>query len=227
MKRLLRRRPSPALVIACLALLIALGPTAYASHVGLLDLGHSNPVGGAQTSLTGNRAGKLLQVTNSSTAAGSTALGLTVGAGRTPFTVNSSTKVANLNADKLDGLDSSAFGRTSGQTVAVPPGFNMQIGQAGSLVLFYSCSDPTSGNGALILWNNSGSVANVFVDSGGNNPLHIELSAGQQSVLPAALVDSFHIDAQGAASGISTIDVAIAHRTDDCLTQTLAVVAPS
>jgi hypothetical protein len=35
------------------------------------------------------------------------ALGLSVAAGHAPMTVNSATKVANLNADKLDGLDSS------------------------------------------------------------------------------------------------------------------------
>ena len=29
--------------------------------------------------------------------------------GHAPFTVNSGTKVANLNADKLDGLDSTSF----------------------------------------------------------------------------------------------------------------------
>ena len=35
------------------------------------------------------------------------ALGLSVAAGHAPFTVNSATKIANLNADRLDGLDSS------------------------------------------------------------------------------------------------------------------------
>lgn len=112
MKHLLRRRPSAALIVACLALFAALGPVAYGSHLGSLLIGHPNTAGNNSTSLQGNHAGKLLQLTNNSTAAGSTALGLTVGAGRTPFTVNSSTKVANLNADKLDGLDSSALSAT-------------------------------------------------------------------------------------------------------------------
>jgi hypothetical protein len=54
---------------------------------------------------------RLLQVTNNQTTAGATALGLTVASGHAPFTVNSGTKVVNLNADKLDGLDSTQLQR--------------------------------------------------------------------------------------------------------------------
>jgi hypothetical protein len=60
---------------------------------------------------TGGLNGKMIQLTNNSTGASATALGLTVGSGRPPFTVNSATKVTNLNADQLDGLDSSALQR--------------------------------------------------------------------------------------------------------------------
>jgi hypothetical protein len=52
---------------------------------------------------------RLLQLTNTNTATGATALGLNVASGHAPFTVNSGTKVTNLNADKLDGIDSSAL----------------------------------------------------------------------------------------------------------------------
>jgi hypothetical protein len=131
------------------------------------------------------------------------------------------------DADKLDGLDSNAFGRTRGQAVAVPPGFNVSLGDplGGFLTLFYSCSsDPPAGNGSLIIWNNSGSAANVFVDSGGANPQYTQMTAGQQLTYPAAFTgDSFHIDAQG-APGVMTIDVATVHRTDDCYAQALALL---
>jgi hypothetical protein len=43
------------------------------------------------------------------------ALGLSVAAGHAPFTVDSATKVTNLNADRLDGLDQSTFLRTNGK----------------------------------------------------------------------------------------------------------------
>jgi hypothetical protein len=52
---------------------------------------------------------KMLQLTNNSTGSSATALGLTTPSSRPPLIVNSQAKVANLNADKLDGIDSTAF----------------------------------------------------------------------------------------------------------------------
>lgn len=89
---------------------IVLGGMSYAATGGNFILGQSNSAS-STTSLTrtGANAGKGLQLTNTSTGAGATALGLNVASGHPPFTVNTGTKVANLNADKLDGLDSSGF----------------------------------------------------------------------------------------------------------------------
>jgi hypothetical protein len=72
----------------------------------------------AQSSLKGSTGRKNLQITN--TGSGS-ALGLKVGPGHAPMTVNSSVKVANLNADKLDGLTSSRLQRAYVRTVVVSP----------------------------------------------------------------------------------------------------------
>ena len=72
---------------------------------GVFNLGQANTVD-AKTTLTGATVDAQLLVQN--TGAG-TALNLMVGAGVTPFKVNSTTKVASLNADQLDGLDSSAL----------------------------------------------------------------------------------------------------------------------
>jgi hypothetical protein len=96
---------------------------------GVFNLGVSNSVD-AKTTLTGASSGIQLQVTNTN-AAGRNGLGVTsasgyptgsftntasgpagaftVNSGVAPFSVNSNTKVANLNADRLDGLDSTAF----------------------------------------------------------------------------------------------------------------------
>jgi hypothetical protein len=97
-------------VVGYIALFVALGGTSYAATGGNFILGKPNAAG-TQTSLSASPvfAGKTLQVTNTSTDAPATALGLSVGSGRPPFTVNSGTKVAKLNADLLDGADSSAF----------------------------------------------------------------------------------------------------------------------
>jgi hypothetical protein len=95
-------------VVSLAALFVALGGTTYAATGGNFILGKSNSAS-STTALTAPVAGKGLQVTNTSTGAGATALGLNVASGKAPFTVNSGTKVANLNADKLDGIDSSGF----------------------------------------------------------------------------------------------------------------------
>lgn len=101
-------KPSPAMVVALVALVVALGGTTYAATGGNFILGQSNTAG-SSSSLTAPIAGKALQLTNPSTGSGATALGLTVGSGRPPLTTNSATKVDNLNADRLDGHDSSYF----------------------------------------------------------------------------------------------------------------------
>jgi hypothetical protein len=107
-KKLRSGRPSHATVVAYLALFAALGGTTYAATGGNFILGQPNSAS-SRTSLSAPIADRALQVTNTNTGTGATALGLNVAAGRPPFTVNSGTKVANLNADKLDGKDSSAF----------------------------------------------------------------------------------------------------------------------
>jgi hypothetical protein len=100
-------------LVGYVALFIALGGTTYAATGGNFLLGKPNSAS-STTSLTAPVAGKGLQVTNTSTGAGATGLGLSVASGHTPFTVNSGTKVTNLNADKLDGLDSTSFVPSSG-----------------------------------------------------------------------------------------------------------------
>jgi len=97
---------------------------------GVFNLGVSNSVD-AKTTLTGASPGIQLQVTNTSAAAGTSGLavnssstattgvftntgggpagGFFVNAGVRPFTVSSSAKVPNLNADQLDGRDSAYF----------------------------------------------------------------------------------------------------------------------
>jgi hypothetical protein len=106
--KLVNHRPSPSLVISCLALFVAMGSAGYAATGGNFILGNPNSAT-SQTSLSAGIANKALQVTNMNTGAGATALGLSVAGGKPPFTVNSGTKVANLNADRLDGADSSGF----------------------------------------------------------------------------------------------------------------------
>jgi hypothetical protein len=109
-------RPSPALVISLLALFVALSGVGYAATGGNFILGQDNSAT-SQTRLVSNNAGKVLQLRQDSTATGASALGLNVKAGKPPLTTNSTTKVENLNADLVDGLDSGAFVQGGGRAL--------------------------------------------------------------------------------------------------------------
>jgi len=76
------------------------GGSAVAATGGKFILGYSNSA--TKTSTLSNAYG--------------TPLALTAKSGSAPLKVNSGTKVTYLNADRVDGLDSSAFARTSGGT---------------------------------------------------------------------------------------------------------------
>jgi hypothetical protein len=91
---------------------VVVPPALGGSGVGaIFNLGRSNSVN-AITTLTGKSTSRMLQITNSGTGS---ALQLTTKTNVAPMRVNSSVKVTNLNADKLDGVDSTGFVRASGE----------------------------------------------------------------------------------------------------------------
>ena len=92
-------------VVASLTLATASVALAGSGVGGVFNLGKTNTVN-AITKLTGSVAGSSLQIFNNSTDAAATALELRVASGKPPLKVNSTTKVANLNADRLDDKDS-------------------------------------------------------------------------------------------------------------------------
>lgn len=95
------RRLSYANIAATLALFIALGGTAYAANGGTFLLGRSNAAS-LTTTLTNSGA--------------SPALTLRPRSGLPPIASSSRVKSPNLNADLLDGVDSSQFALVRGNT---------------------------------------------------------------------------------------------------------------
>ena len=93
------RMPSHTTVAAYLALFIAMSGTAYATTGGTFVLGKRNT------------AGTVTRLSNPN----GTPLKLVPRTGYAPLRVTSGVRVANLNADRLDGLDASAFLRTAGK----------------------------------------------------------------------------------------------------------------
>ena len=159
-------------LVGYLALFIALGGTTYAATGGNLILGKPNSAS-STTSLSAPVTGRALQVSNTKTSAGATALGLNVASGHPPFTVNSGGKVANLNADKLDSLDSSAFFRGSNvKSLVFHPNLCTSAFQTGCAVSFSFGGLSLSG---LCFSDNGGSDAHVELNNAsGTNQVGFE-----------------------------------------------------
>jgi hypothetical protein len=93
-----------------LALVLGVASMALGANGQAWILGQAN-VATAITSLggTGGVNGPMVRITNNDADANDTALDLRVQSGEAPMRVNSATKVASLNADRLDGKDFGAF----------------------------------------------------------------------------------------------------------------------
>jgi hypothetical protein len=177
MRQRIRSHLTFANVVSLAALFVALGGTTYAATGGNFILGRANSAS-STSSLSAPVAGKGLQVTNTSTHAGASALGLNVASGHAPFTVNSGAKVANLNADKLDGIDSTGFLPSANvQSWAWVAGPCVTGGDSGcqstfsfgGMTLAAICHQDGA-NGHLQLFNNSSSnaVSAAYIDSSNN-----------------------------------------------------------
>ncbi len=94
-----------------LALLVGVASMALAgTGVGAtFNLGKLNQVG-QMSQLVGFTNDPMLRIDNNGGGANATALNLRVEPGQPPMTVGSQAKVANLNADKIDGKDASQLG---------------------------------------------------------------------------------------------------------------------
>jgi hypothetical protein len=104
--KLSKYRPTPAPVIALIALFVALGGVGVAANGGNFILGQSNNAGNTTALSSGVTTGPTLALTNTGN---KPAARFSANSGVAPFSVGSAAKVAGLNADKLDGFDSSYF----------------------------------------------------------------------------------------------------------------------
>lgn len=128
MSRKLSRRPSPAFVVSLFALFFALSGWGYAATGGTFNLGQKNKADKTTKLTASSKKGPALQLKSTG---GKSAASFKV-QGAAPFTVNSAQKVRKLNADRLDGLDSSALQRRV-QACAVTGAAIQQVNANGSV----------------------------------------------------------------------------------------------
>ena len=91
-----------------LGLILGVASMALGANGQPFILGENNAAT-ALTRLTGNVDASAMQIVNNNAGADDSALTLSVQQGETPMRVNSSTRVPNLNADRLDGKHAVEF----------------------------------------------------------------------------------------------------------------------
>jgi hypothetical protein len=174
------RNPSPATVIATVALFVALGGVGVAATGGNFILGHENSA--TSTSLLGSgvTSGPTLRVTNSG---GRPAARFDSNANVAPLVVSNATRVQNLNSDLLDGIDSTGFTQGSGHLYSAHVD-RVQAGANGTLLtlpggfaLSYFC-DTSLGTGL---------PEGALYD--GNLTVVYELDGGRHLLQPRSSVD--------------------------------------
>jgi hypothetical protein len=183
-------------------------------------------------------SGATLNVTNSGA---KPAAKFTTNLGVAPFQVNTGAKVTNLNADKLDGIDSTGFvkagpcapfascrGSNAGGAIAPVSGSSGSIDLVPSLFsISYACPANLADEGVITYTNTSGAIENVFAVSGGDNPEYRRLAAGETWDLAASAAgDGYEWQIQHPTLGLATIHAAVANReaSNDCHFQVQAVV---
>ncbi len=227
-----RMLPSRAMVVATFAVFLNLAGVGYAATGGKFILGKANTAD-APSTLSSSGTGPALDVSN--TKSGQPAAAFTVTGTGAPFTVSSAGKVASLNSDLLDGLDStqlvngngSLFTRsadlanpTTNQTVTVVPGFlNLQL----------SCS---AGDAFLRVVNTSTAPVTAFYTLTTNSQLagsEFTIAAGANHVFPGdskgALVNLSVQGAPGGVQTITTINAGLIFQTTTCHFQAQALTS--
>jgi hypothetical protein len=179
------------------AAVIALTGAAAGSGVGaVFNLGKTNKVG-ATSSLTGSTGHPMLSVTNSGTGP---ALSLHAGKGRAPLSVNSATRVPDLNASLLGGLAASQFIQGNGQSRSF--GINMStasnstknlLSVPGFGTLSASCTSASGGSATVLLLTGSHPIDKFGVSVNSNSVSSVansSLASGQEYVLASVSAGS-------------------------------------
>ncbi len=187
-----------AAVVTALTLVTASAAFAGSGIGGVFNLGVSNSVN-AITALTGSVAGPSLRVTNNSANAAATALNLQVATGKAPMTVNSGTKVTNLNADKVDGKD----GFMDDTTYQVSTSFTGTANTYFFTTLSCDAQDKVLSGGYFLL---DGRTSNVTTDRASGNTYGFEVLSGASA--ESGTIYALCADQDGDGAGTAAANVA-------------------
>jgi hypothetical protein len=184
-------------LVAALVLVVVVAGTALAASRGApWRLGYVETLTGFATGISGSNAYDLLRILNADTSAtaralraeaksssvgaaylrnsgGGPAANFVVNAGKAPFTVNTGTKVTNLNADLLDGLDSTLLQRDA--TIRRSTELDMATGAAGTEIDWVSFPITQPAGRTLASYVGEARVTVPSTCSGGSSFVHVYL----------------------------------------------------
>lgn len=137
---------------------------------------------------------------------------------------------SGLDADSLDGKDSSQFIEGSGKVqsyaaAGAPGGYIGPYFQGGFFRVAYFCPSTLTNNGEVFFRNLAGEQINLFFDNGGTNPTYVQLANDQTYQPPGNASGEFvTYQVHSPTHGVATISVMTVHRANDCHIQAQAVV---
>jgi len=183
-----------------LAMVVGLASTALAANGANFIIGNGladtlKNIATLPTKLTmqGTNSGPTLQLTQQSTNTGASGIGVTVPSGKAPIKVNSTAgKATNLNADKLDGKEASAFASYTRTVVVSPVGTDTQ-------------------NGTALLNALSG-----IADASQTKKYLLYIEPGTYNLGSSTLQMKEHVDIQGSGEGTTLITSSTSAIQDTC-----------
>lgn len=231
------RSISPLRLAAIVILLLLLSATTVfgGSGVGgVFNLGVQNTVNKV-TALKGTASTGMLRVTNDGSGP---ALDLRVkNSGTSPILLDaeSTGRVQYLNADRLDGFDSSQLvhgkGVVTRNAIALGAGdiSPVLVGGASDSDIYwgigYVCPATLTQNGSYRFLANPGNGnVNLFIDQGLADPEFLSWPSGVELTRPTnAAGEWVHIQVQSGLGWIADIDMFSVHRASDCHVQGVAI----
>jgi hypothetical protein len=149
-----------------------------------------------------------------------------------PLAVNSSTRVANLNADQIDGKDFSGFVQGNAtvryRKVEIPAGTSAPIINFSdpALRVSYGCpSSPQTTNGVMFINYSGSEPVNVFFARHSSSSTHHHLlEPGGLDSFSLGVQSTEHVTFQAQGTNLATIEVFTVERTSDCHAQAQALV---
>jgi hypothetical protein len=199
---------------------------------GVFNLGVTNTVNKV-TVLKGSASTTLLRVTNDGSGP---ALNLQVkNPGTAPIVLDaeSTGKVVYLNADMLDGKNSTQFiggnGSVTQYAIALSPGGISPViwgptNDAPEWSIGYVCPSNLATNGTYRILANYPGPLNLFIDQGLSDPEYVVLPNNVEITRPANKSGEWvHMQMQSPAGWIADIDMFSVHRANDCHIQAVAL----